>query len=179
MLLIKLCYYLRISNIEGGLPRNPEIIVGSLCLLGECCRSPSLSVYQLVLLWEAVFGFSDFFLRLFQYLCPFHDGWFRSALAHSALSIQQILTKSSMTPMHPMLHPPYLPDLTPASTTLMPGMKNVLRGKHLVDVEEVKQTLKGTKGHENLQVQKLFWAVEKISIASNWEYSEGDWILNM
>ena len=61
-----------------------------------------------------------------------------------------------MTPMHPMLHPPYLPDLTPASTTLMPGMKNVLRGKHLVDVEEVKQTLKGTKRHENLQVQKLF-----------------------
>ena len=32
-------------------------------LLGECSRSPSVSVDQLALLWEAVFGFSEFFLK--------------------------------------------------------------------------------------------------------------------
>ena len=34
---------------------------------GECCRNPSVSVYQTALLWEAALGFSDlfFFLKTF------------------------------------------------------------------------------------------------------------------
>ena len=31
--------------------------------LGECSRNPSVSVYQLALLWEAAFSFSEFFLK--------------------------------------------------------------------------------------------------------------------
>ena len=50
--------------------------------LGECSRNPSVSVYQLALLWEAVLSFSEFFWRFFQHVCPFHDGWFTSAPAY-------------------------------------------------------------------------------------------------
>ena len=37
-------------------------------------------------------------LKLFQQICPFHDGWFTSTPAHTALSVQQFLTKNCMTP---------------------------------------------------------------------------------
>ena len=77
---------------------------------GECSRNPPVSVHQLALLWEAAFGFSDFFFfwRLFQHICPLHDGWFTSAPAHTTLSVQQFLTKNGMFPMS---QPPYSPDL--------------------------------------------------------------------
>ena len=51
----------------------------------------------------------NFFWRLFQHVCPFHDGWFMSTPAHTALGVQQCLIKNSMTPVP---HPPYSPDLT-------------------------------------------------------------------
>ena len=57
-----------------------------------------------------------------------------------ALSVQQSLTKNSMTPVP---HPPYSPDLDPSKFFVcFPQMKKVLKGKHFVDVEEVKQTKK-------------------------------------
>ena len=42
--------------------------VNRLPPLGECSRNPPVSVYQLALLWEAAFSFSEFFLRPFQRL---------------------------------------------------------------------------------------------------------------
>ena len=59
---------------------------------------------------ERLFGFSEFFWRLFQCICPFHDGWYVSAPAHSLLSVQQFLTKSRLTlcptlPIHPISPP--------------------------------------------------------------------------
>ena len=42
-----------------------------------------------------------FFLRLFQGIFPFHDEWFMSTPAHTDLSVQQFLTKNSMTPCDP------------------------------------------------------------------------------
>ena len=51
--------------------------------------------------------------------------------------------------MTPVPHPPYSPSLTPGAFFLFPWMKKVLKGKHLADVEEVKQkmaeALKGIK----------------------------------
>ena len=51
--------------------------------------------------------------------------------------------------MTPVPHPPYSPNLAPGAFFLFPGMKKVLNGKHLADVEEVKQkmaeALKGIK----------------------------------
>ena len=52
----------------------------------------------------------NFFWRLFQCVCPFHDGWFMSAPARTALSVQQFLTQNGVTPTP---HPPYSPDLAP------------------------------------------------------------------
>ena len=89
--------------------------------LGEYSRTPSVSVYQLALLWEAVFGFSEFFFgRLFQHICTFHDGWFTSTPAHTTLSVQQFLTKNGMTPMP---HPPYSPNVAPSDFFCFPGWK--------------------------------------------------------
>ena len=49
-------------------PQNPGIILWKVSPLyyrlppmGECSRNLSVSVYQLALLWEAAFGFSEFF----------------------------------------------------------------------------------------------------------------------
>ena len=59
-----------------------------------------------------------------------------SAPAHTALNVQQFLTKNGMTPMP---HPPYSPDLALSNFFLFPPMKKVLKGKHFANVEEVKQ----------------------------------------
>ena len=73
--------------------------------LSEYCRNPSMSVYQLALLWEAEFGFIDvFFWRLFQWVCSFHDEWFTNVPTQTVLTIQQVLTKNVMTSVP---HPPY------------------------------------------------------------------------
>ena len=68
-----------------GYMRGPGIIfwrAGPLqyrFLLGECSRDLSVPVCQLVLLWQAACGFSEFFWTLFQCVCPFQDGWIMSA----------------------------------------------------------------------------------------------------
>ena len=88
----------------------------------------------------------NFLWRLFQCVCPFHDEWFTSASAHTALSVQQFLTKNSMTPIP---HSPYPPDLAPKPLFFVSLDEKVLRGKRFDNVEEVKQkmaeALKGIK----------------------------------
>ena len=49
-----------------------------------------------------------FFWRLFQPICPLHDGWFMSTPARTALSVQSFLTKNGMTPVS---YPPSSPPL--------------------------------------------------------------------
>ena len=55
--------------------------------------------------------------------------------------------------------------------------------ENIANVEEAKQkAVEVLKKHQNWQVEKLFWAVERSldkCIASNGEYFEGDWSLNM
>ena len=62
------------------------------------------------------------------------------------LNVQQCLVKNSMTPV---LHPPYLPDLSASDFLLFPWVKNILKRKPFADVEEVNQktaeALKGIK----------------------------------
>ena len=53
-------------------------------------------------------------------------------------SVQQFLTKNSMTPV---LHPPYSPDLTLNNIFLFPWMNKVLKGKRFASVEEVNQEM--------------------------------------
>ena len=134
-----------------------------LPLLGECSRNPSVSVHQLALLWEAAFAVSDFFFwRLFQCVCPFHDGWFVTSPAHTALSVQQFLTKNGVTPMP---HPLYLPDLTQSGLFcfVFPEEKSTHKETFCRCGRGETKNSRSTKRHQHQWVQKVFWAVEKTS----------------
>ena len=116
---------------------------------------------------------------------PIQEGRFMSTPAHTALSIEQFLTKRAWS-LWPTLN--IYPTLPQVTLFLFPPMKNVPKGKHFADVEEVKQTmaesLKGITIDKfwTVQKQNLFWAVETClnrCVASNGEYFEGDLSLNM
>ena len=72
-----------------------------------------------------------------------------STPAHTALSVQQFLTKNSMIPVP---HPPIHKISAGVSFFLLfPRMKNVLKGKCFAEVEGVKQnTAEALKGFESL-----------------------------
>ena len=126
--------------------------------LDECSRNPSVSVCQLVVFWEAVLGFSGFFWRLFQCVGPFHDGWFTSTPAHTVLSVQQLLPPEGMTPMP---HPPVLTPKQPFFVFL--NEKSPQRGTFCPHGGSETKNGRSSKRHQNRWVQKLFWAVEKMS----------------
>ena len=90
------------------------------------------------------------------------------------LNVQQCLVKNSMTPV---LHPPYLPDLSASDFLLFPWVKNILKRKPFADVEEVNQkTAEALKGIKIDEFKNCFWQCKKVSIgvSSNGEYFEGD-----
>ena len=123
------------KNQDYFLDHGPLVVQASPA---GCSRNPSLPVYQLLCLWEAVFGFSEFFWKT-QCVCPFHDGWFMSTPAHTTLSVWQFLTKNGMIPAG-HVPPTHSPNLAPSAFFLLfPQMKKVLRGKCFDDVKEVKQ----------------------------------------
>ena len=71
----------------GGEPPKMELPSGGRPLvvqaspLGECSRNPSVSVYQLALLWEAVFSFSEYFLHIvFKTIDCTNSEWKRPSL---------------------------------------------------------------------------------------------------
>ena len=84
-------------------------------------------MYQLALLWEAVFGFSEFFLKIlsqhlpisqwliYEHTCPHH--------AECSAVFDQKMT--------PMPHTPYAPDLTPSDSFFFPQMKKSSKGNIL------------------------------------------------
>ena len=147
-------------------------------LLAECSWNPPVSVSRLTL-WAAVFGFSEFF-GLFPCICPFHDGWFTSAPAHTVLSGQQFLTKTSMIPMP---HPPYSSNLTRVTFFFVSlDEKSPQRETFCRCGTGESKNGRSTKRHQNWWAQKLFWAVEKMSqqvYCIKWRVFEGDWSLNM
>ena len=147
-------------------------------LIGECSRNPT-PVYQLALLWEDAFSFSEFFCeRVFQHVCPFHDGWLTSRPIHTVVSIQQFLIKNCLTPMPHFL---YSPDLTPRDFLFVcfPVWKEKFPQGEMFCWCGRGETKKGrsSKRHQNWRAQKLFCTVEKCldrCVASNGEYLEGD-----
>jgi len=58
-----------------------------------------------------------------------------NAPAHNALSVKQLLANKNITVLE---HPPYSPDLAPCDFCLFQKIKSVLKGNHLVSVENVK-----------------------------------------
>ena len=177
------------ANIRGGdPPQKNKLSSGGWALvvqafpLDECSRNPSGAVHQLALLWEAEFGLSEFFGRLFQCICPFHDGWFISTPAHTVLSVQQFLTKMVWPPC-PTLpihrsHPERLSFCFPS--------EKFIQGKCFADVKEGKQkTAEALKGIKIDEFKNCFEQWEKKKqhldrcIESNGDYFEGDWSLNI
>ena len=130
-------------------------------LLGECSRNLCVSVYQLALLGEAVFGFSEFFIledsnhlpilwwATYERTCPHHAEC-------SAVFDQK---------WHdPCAHPSYSLNFTRRSNSfllLFPWMKkNSSKGNVLPKWRGETKNGRSTKRHQNQWVQKLFWAVE-------------------
>ena len=136
------------------------------CICWPCCKKlHSASV--------------NFFKKFFQCVCPFHDGQFTSAPAHTTVSVQQFWPNTTW-PLGPTL-PIHL--ISPRATFLFPRMKKVLKGKHFANVEEVKQKVaEALKGNRIDECKNCFEQWEKCLngyIASNGECFEGDWSLNM
>ena len=103
-----------------------------------------------------------------------------SAPTHTVQSVQQFLTKNSMTLVP---HPPCSPDLTLGNFFFVSPMKKVLKEKRLADVEKVKQSkAEALKGIKIAKVKNcLEWWEKHLNecITSNGEYFERDWSLNM
>ena len=95
--------------------------------------------------------------------------------APTGLSVQQILTHNSMTPM---LHPPCSPSVTPSDFFLFPWMKKVLKKEGFADVEEVKkENGRSIKGIKIDDFKNCFEQLKKSLdryIASSGQYFEGD-----
>ena len=132
-------YILYDFNYTWGNPRKKThnyLLAGNksrLPPLGECCRNPSVSVYQLVMLWEAVFGFNTFFWRLNMF-AHFMMGylWVCLPTLHWVLSTSWPKTAWPPCPTLP-IHP-----ISPKATFLFPWMEKSPQRKHFINVEEVK-----------------------------------------
>ena len=122
-----------------------------------------------------------FFEDSFNAFAHFIDGWFTSTTTHTVLSVEQFLPKNGMTLM---LHPPCSSHLNWSDFSLFvsPNEK-VLKGKHFANVEEVKQkiaeALKGIKISEFKNFFKQWKKCLNRCSASNGEYFESDWSLNI
>jgi len=92
-----------------------------------------------------------------------------NAPAHTALTVQQFLSKINMTVIP---HPPYSPDLAPYYFFLFPGMNCQVKGKRFVDVSEVKKkTLEVLNNISTEELQKCFqqWGKRWYSVLSQKE----------
>ena len=146
-----------LHSLRGPSPQNPELssggqvpcttgfphyvgVLGShlyQCTSWHCCeRLHSDSV--------------DFFKRVFQRICPFHDGWFTSTPAYTTLGVQQFLAHAKQQDQHASL--PYSYNLT-LSDFFVPPMKKVLKMRCFADVEKVKwENGSSTRRHQNWYV---------------------------
>ena len=126
------------------------------------------------------------FLLSTQYGCPFHDGWFRSAPSHTALSVQQCLPKRAWPlcpslPIHPIL-PQAFCLFVCLICFVSPDEKSPQRATFCWCGRGETKNGRSTKRHQNRRVQKLFWAVEKSldrCSTSDGKYFEGDKSLNV
>ena len=138
-------------------------------------------MYQLVVVWEAVFGFSDFFLRLNMFvhfmMCDLRAHLSIPHWVFSNFWPKTAWPSCTTLPIHPTLAQSNF------FVCLFPQMKKFLKGKHFADVEDVKQQVaEGLKGIKIDKFKNCFEQWKKClhrCIASNGEYFEGDWSLNI
>ena len=96
------------------------------------------------------------------------------------LSVQKFSIKNSMTPIP---HSPYSLHLAQSNFCWFPRMKKDFKGKCFANVEEVRQ--KTAEAAESIKIDEFKNWFEQWKkrldrcIASDGEYFEGDWSLNM
>ena len=143
-----------------------------------CSRNPSVSVYQLMVLWEAAFAFIEFFWRLFQciWLFVMYDSWACLPTPHWVFSSFWSKTAWLLCPTVPIHWPQ-------ATVFFFPRWKNSSEGKHFAHGKEVKQ--KKAEALKSIKIIKFRncseqWKKHLIRcIALNGEYFEDDWSWNM
>ena len=156
------------TNAQEGTCKNwnyllegrPRVVQASL--LPEYSRCPSVSADQLALLWKAAFSFSEFFFKTFKVFAHFMMGDLRAHLPTPQWVFSSLWPKTAW-PSCPTLH---IHPISPRETFFFVSLdeKNVLKGKHFANVEEVKQNVaEALKGIKTNKLKKTFWAVEKMS----------------
>ena len=164
---------LEYATMRGVPPKKPriELCSGSLEIqaspskwLGECSRNPSVSVYQLALLWEAVWCLWIFFEDSFNMLAHFLMGDLQVYLP----TLHWVFISS-----WPKASCPTLPihTISPWVTFTFPGWKKSSKGSVFLIQKRWNnnnnKNSRSTKRHQNQQVQQLFWrknSGEKVSI---------------
>ena len=150
-----------------GEPKKPwELSSGGqapcrLPLLREYSRIPSVSVLQLVLLWEAMFSFSEFFFQMFSTCLPI-SWWviYERTCPHCA----QCSSVFDQNQHDPHASPSLFTQSHHKQPFLLPLVKKIPQRETFCSYGrgETKNS-RIIKRHQNQQVQKLFWAVEKMS----------------
>ena len=98
-----------------------------------------------------------------------------NAPAHTALSVREFLATKQITVLE---HPAYSPDLAPSDFFLFPKIKEILKGRHFDDIDDIRRnTAAVLKAISQNQFQNCFegWTRRwHRCIGSQGEYFEGD-----
>jgi len=98
-----------------------------------------------------------------------------NASAHTALSVREFLATKQITVSE---HPAYSPDLAPSDFFLFPKIKEILKGRHFDDTDEISNTSAALKAIPQNLFQNCFegWTRRwHRCIASQGEYFEGNY----
>ena len=97
-----------------------------------------------------------------------------NAPAHTALSVRELSATKQITVLE---HPAYSPDLVPNDFFLFPNIKEILKGRHFNDTDDIRcNTTAALKAIPQNQFQNWTRWTRRWHrcIASQVEYSEGD-----
>ena len=98
-----------------------------------------------------------------------------NAPAHTALYVREFLATKQITVLE---HPAYSPDLAPSDFFLLPKIKEILKGRHFDDIDDIRSnTMAALKAIPQNQFQNCFEGWTRCwhrCIASQGEYFEGD-----
>ena len=98
-----------------------------------------------------------------------------NAPAPMALSVREFLATKQITVLE---HPAYSPDLAPSDFFLFPKIKEILKGRHFDDIDDIRSsTMAALKAIPQNQLQNCFEGRTRHwhrCMASQGEYFEGD-----
>jgi len=97
-----------------------------------------------------------------------------NAPAHTALSVREFLATKQITVLE---HSAYSPDLAPSDIFLFPKIKEILKGRHFDDIDDIRCNTSALKAIPQNQFQNCFegWTRRwHRCIASQGEYFGGD-----